>query len=78
MLFRLPDGEGISPIWHLQTEINLREHILDRPRQRAYLARYGRQDFFQDRTVLELEGAVRAVAAIVNEENELNRVQEDR
>lgn len=68
----------MNPIWHLQAELELREIILDRPKQRAYLARYGRQDFFQERTIPELEAAVKAVAAIVSEENELNRVQEDK
>lgn len=68
----------MNPIWHLQAELDLRENILDRPKQRAYLARYGRQDFFQDRTILELEAAVKAIAEIVSHENELNRVQEDK
>lgn len=75
--FRM-DDEGVNPIWHLQAELDLRDIILDRPKQRAYLARYGRQDFFQDRTILELEAAVKAVAEIVSHENELNRVQEDK
>lgn len=52
--------------------------MLARPGQRAFLARYGRQDFFAERTIVELERAVKEIADIVKEENELNRQTEDK
>lgn len=68
----------LDPTWHLRLEIDLREQILSRPKQRAYLARYGRQDFWKDGlTVISLNAAVRAVSEVVEKENELSRLQED-
>lgn len=75
--FRVPD-EGIHPYWYLFQEIDLKEMILARPQQRAFLARYGRQDFYEKRSIPELRAAVHALSEVVNQENELSRLQEDR
>jgi hypothetical protein len=74
--FRDPD-EGIHPFWHLGQKIDLKAKILARADQRAYLARYGRQDFFADRTIVEIESAVRAISALVGEENALSKAAEN-
>ena len=74
--FRMVD-EGIHPFWHLSQDVDLRENVLARPSQRAFLARYGRQDFFVPRTLVEIETAVREVAEIIERENELSRHHED-
>ncbi len=68
---------GIHPFWHLFQEIDLREMVLSRPKQRAFLARYGRQDFHSQRSIPELTAAVRALSEVVQQENELSRLQED-
>ncbi len=71
---------GIHPAWHVVTdsEIDLRERVLSRPRQRAYLARYGRQDYFRhDMTIPELDAAVRNVSDVVSRENEASSIGED-
>lgn len=75
--FRIVD-EGIHPFWHLHQDVDLRRNVLARPGQRAFLARYGRQDFFAERTIVELESAVKEIADIVERENELNRTAEDK
>lgn len=75
--FRIVD-EGIHPSWHLHQDVDLRRNVLARPGQRAFLARYGRQDFFEERTIVELETAMREIAEIVERENELNRQVEDK
>lgn len=67
-----------DPYWHLRVDLNLRERVLARKEQRAYLARYGRQDMFRrDLSVLDLDAAVAAVSKIVEKENELSRASED-
>lgn len=71
------DG-GIHPFWHLTQDFDLRRVVLERPRQRAFLARYGRQDFFAERNVVELERAVRELSEIISRENEMSRTSEDR
>lgn len=75
--FRVLD-EGIHPFWHLCQDVDLRRNVLARPGQRAFLARYGRQDFFAERTLNEIETAVREIVEIVECENELNRTVEDK
>lgn len=57
----------------------MREQILARPKQRAYLARYGRQDYFaaRDMPIPDIEAAVRAISSVVEQENELSRLKED-
>jgi hypothetical protein len=70
--------DGIHPTWHLQAAMNLKESIAMRAQQRAYLARYGRQDYFdQSCSLPELDEAVRAISAVVRQENELSRMTED-
>lgn len=75
--FRITD-EGIHPFWHLHQNIDLRSNVLARPGQRAFLARYGRQDFYETRTLVELETAVHEISEIIGRENELNRQAEDK
>lgn len=70
-------GEGVNPIAHLLDLVDLRENVLSRPKQRAYLARYGRQDFFEDRTIVELNRATRAISEVVTEENDANQRAEN-
>jgi len=67
-------------VWFLRVEIDLKDAMLERPRQRAYLARYGRADvlFRRDLPIVELNRAVRQVGEVVKKENELSRVTEDR
>ena len=67
-----------SPDWHMRADIDLRENILQRSKQRAYLARYGRQNFFEHGlSILDLNRAVRELSAVVERENELSRMKED-
>jgi hypothetical protein len=61
----------------MQVELDIKENILVRVRQRAYLARYGRQDMFARRSLVELNRAVSALSEVVQKENELSRAQED-
>jgi len=70
--------EGIHPFWHLAQDIDLRESVLARPVQRAFLARYGRQDYFAQRTLVEIESAVREISSLVRKEDELSRHTEER
>jgi hypothetical protein len=74
--FRIAD-EGVHPFWHLFQDIDLREMILSRPKQRAFLARYGRQDFFVEHPIPVLVAAVRALSEVVQQENEASRLQEN-
>lgn len=75
--YRVMD-EGIHPFWHLIAKIDLRENLLLRNKQKAYLARYGRQDFFASRGIVELNSAVRAISEVVQQENEMSRISEER
>jgi hypothetical protein len=73
----VPD-EGMHPFWHLAVEMDLKERIANRKVQRAYLARYGRQDFFDyTRTTPEQDAAMKAISQIVKQENEFSRMSED-
>lgn len=75
--FRVP-GTGIHPAWHATVEIDLRERILLRPQQRAYLARYARQDMWRaDVSIPEIDLAVRKVSAVVSQENEVTSLGEN-
>jgi hypothetical protein len=75
LAFRTEDG--VHPFWHLFQTIDLKEMVLSRPKQRAFLARYGRQDFYERHSIPELVAAVRALSEVVEQENELSRLQED-
>lgn len=65
----------LDAFWHLLVEFDPVEELRRRTKQKAYLARYGRQDWFawEDREVSELDEAVRAIGDIVEAENESNR-----
>lgn len=67
----LEGGEAVThPYWHLEAQVDLRERLAVRRQQRAYLARYGRLSLTDDQvTVQELDAYVRAISAIVREEN---------
>ncbi len=68
----------LAPHWYLDDPIKLLGLPERRVRQRAYLARYGRQDFFdQTRMVIDLDAATRAISQIVSEESALSRMGED-
>ncbi len=63
----------------MRAEIDIRQNVLARAKQRAYLARYGRQDLYRLReSIVELDRAVLSLSEVVNKENELSRAQEDR
>jgi hypothetical protein len=78
-LMRFRTGEGVHPFWHLEVEIDLGRNINDRVEQRAYLARYARQEFFdKTRSIPEIEEAMRAINKIVSEENATSSARENR
>lgn len=58
----LRSWDGIWPYWHLLAAIDFRGHVLDRPKQRAFLARYARQDMSEDLPVPELDLRVSLIA----------------
>jgi len=60
-----------AELWHTQSLINGREILQLRPKQRAYLARYGRQDMlvWKTRPIPELNEAVRLVAEFIEKES---------
>ena len=67
----------VHPYWHLEAHIDLEAMMLQRPEQRAYLARYGRQAYFDTgRSIPEIEEAVAAIASVVRAENALNSTKE--
>ncbi len=69
-------GDG----WHLSFHVDWKEIARVRLSQRAYLARYGRQDMnaWRYRPIPELVAAVIAIRDIVRQENALSRAGEDR
>lgn len=75
--FRIED-EGIHPTWHLEADVDFDEIIASRPKQHAYLARYGRQSMSEDLPLMELQRRVRLISEIVARENEASKVKEER
>lgn len=69
-----------SAWWHLVVPFDWRGLLNLRAKQKAYLARYARQDMIRwaSRPVTEIAAAVRAVSEIVHEENAFVSVTEDR
>lgn len=80
VLMVVPDGGAAGAVWHLGIEIDLRERILSRPEQKAYLARYGRIPWhaWEGRTVAELAQAINAVSKVVERENAADEQMENR
>ena len=62
--------DGAS-LWHHEPLFEGKELLELRPRQRAYIARYGRQDMlaWKTRPLPELNDAVRRIAAIIEKES---------
>lgn len=74
------DGGAAGAVWHLGVEIDLRDRILSRAEQKAYLARYGRIPWhaWEGRTVAELAEAINAVSKVVERENAADEAMENR
>lgn len=64
-------GSWFDCSWHLLIEIDPDVQLRFRAKQKAYLARYGRQGWYtwENREVSELDEAYREIGAIVEEEN---------
>lgn len=81
-LRRLNPHHGTSgdACWHATVSIDPGGVLKTRARQKAYLARYGRQSLLQweDREVAELVSSYVAVSELVGEENSLIKRGEDR
>lgn len=81
-LARLVPHVGLScdAYWDHVVRIDPGEHLRMRVRQKAYLARYGRQSVLQweGREVAELNEHFAAMSEIIREENALSRGSEDR
>lgn len=80
VLMVVPDGGPAGAVWHLQIEIDLRERILSRPEQKAYLARYARIPWhaWAGRSVAEMTQAINAVSKVVERENAADEAMENR
>ena len=67
------------PGWQF-VEIDPDERLAQRRRQRMYLARYGRQDYYvwEDKDVQELDAAARTLSDILGEESSLAGWEENR
>lgn len=77
-LMVVPDGGAAGAIWHLSIDIDLRERILARSTQKAYLARYGRIPWhaWEGRTVADIAQAMKAISALVEQENEASALED--
>lgn len=66
--------------WDQMIRINPTELLSVRTKQKAYLARYGRESFFawEDRETRELNETFAAISDLIKNENEFSRSQEER
>lgn len=78
LLVASDDGTPLAG-WHF-IEVDPDELNRNRSRQRMYLARYGRQDYFvwESKDVQELDEAFEVLVEMIKQENELSREAEDR
>ena len=72
-------GRG-NAVWSNLISIDLIEYAQSRVKQKLYLARYARQSVFdwEDREVSELSEYFAATVKMIENENEMGRMQEDR
>lgn len=65
-------GTWLDAFWHLLVDLDPEERLRLRTKQKAYLARYGKQDWFawEHRETTELDDACREINEIVTGENE--------
>ena len=73
-------GSWFDCSWHLLIEIDPDVQLRFRAKQKAYLARYGRQSMLQweNEPVTKLNRATRAIGDLVREEGAMDRSMEDR
>ena len=72
-------GTWVDAFWHLLVEFDPAHMLRERAKQKAYLARYGRQDWYawEHRDVTDIDEAFREVCEIVRRENERAPSAED-
>lgn len=80
VLMVAPDGGPAGAVWHLGLEVDIRERIVSRAEQKAYLARYARVPWhaWEGRSVVEIGRAINAVSKVVERENAADEAMENR